>query len=454
MKFGTSRGSTACGACGSDLQAPRCAHCGTATVAAPGSAQASPRRPWKWAIAGVLTLLALGVALDQLQARFGWGADPGITCPSGTTLHEEAPERRDRVRWCARTNAKGEQERHGPFMSWDVDGTLAERSTYADGELHGLQTRYHHGLKVSEGEWRKGKQEGPWREYLYLNSGNFRLKTEGSYKDGVQEGRWRFFDGLGRLEEEVMLEKGLKHGVWSRYHDGDKLSECTYERDYRNGPCTSWHPGKGVRERGLYKNEKKVGLWVSYHLNGQKWSEGTYGQDGEEEGEWSSWHPNGQLASWGTYVNGQETGRAVTWFANGQKDSEGSFEQGEMRGPWTYWLGNGKKRKEFVFQPDGLTLTREWYPHGQLKSRGFTTGERDKKKVATWTTWHENGKKESLIVYSEDLKNGLAITWHPNGRKASEGRYVRNSQTGAWSWWTPEGKVERVQKFPEVSPAR
>jgi antitoxin component YwqK of YwqJK toxin-antitoxin module len=68
-----------------------------------------------------------------------------------------------------------------------------------------------------------------------------------------------------------------------------------------------------------------------------------------------------------------------------------------------------------------------------------------------WTTWYENGKKESLIVYTNGVEEGPATTWHDNGRKASEGRYAQGHETDAWRWWSPEGKVERMEKFPAVS---
>ncbi|HEY9219445.1 MAG TPA: hypothetical protein VIO94_15470 [Phenylobacterium sp.] len=65
----------------------------------------------------------------------------------------------------------------------------------------------------------------------------------------------------------------------------------------------------------------RQGLFVAYHPNGAKASEGTY-EEGVEQGVWRDYHENGQLAAEGQYEGGAEVGRWRYWNADGKPETK------------------------------------------------------------------------------------------------------------------------------------
>jgi antitoxin component YwqK of YwqJK toxin-antitoxin module len=61
------------------------------------------------------------------------------------------------------------------------------------------------------------------------------------------------------------------------------------------------------------------GLFVAYHPNGAKASEGRY-EEGVEQGVWRDYHENGQPAAEGQYDGGAEVGQWRYWNADGQPE--------------------------------------------------------------------------------------------------------------------------------------
>jgi antitoxin component YwqK of YwqJK toxin-antitoxin module len=459
----TSRGAAACVACGAEVYADRCSHCGTEVARSGGS---SRRRLLTRVGAGVcgVGVLAAGVLvlLPRLQkpaatdvpvtdaatapqggASAKMGTPLDIACPADTTLVEDA---KSRSRWCGQTNASGRPVRHGPFVSWDSSLDVIERSNYFDDKLHGRQVVHNGDKRVSEGQWRDGKKVGLWIWYGISFSDNGK-EIEENYKDGVLEGPWRIYRYDGTVRDEGTYQNGLKQGVWSHYDGKVKTTEATYEKDKQHGPYTSWRSDDGTTslyEKGAYAHGKKTGPWVTYHLNGQKEAEGIFDQD-RPQGEWRTWHRNGTLATQGSYKEGVKVGPWVAWFANGQKEREGTFENGLPVGTTTQWYENGVKHSEIVRLADAEVRTTHWHANGKMQSYGV---EILRSREGEWTTWYENGKKKSVEVYKQNYQQGIATTWHENGRKASEGLYAGGNRKGTWRWWTPTGKVERVQDFP------
>jgi antitoxin component YwqK of YwqJK toxin-antitoxin module len=73
---------------------------------------------------------------------------------------------------------------------------------------HGLFVAYHeNGSVASEGEYLDGKEDGLWRDY----HPNGKLAAEGRYVDGKEEGIWRYFDSTGK--EEPIQPPETTHGI-------------------------------------------------------------------------------------------------------------------------------------------------------------------------------------------------------------------------------------------------
>ena len=85
---------------------------------------------------------------------------------------------------------------------------------------------------------------------------------------------------------------------WDDLEERDGL----YYKKYTDVPFTGKTTGK---IQGSFKNGKKHGPWVSYHDNGQVFSQGTYNND-KEDGPWVGYNDDGTV--WekytGTYKDG------------------------------------------------------------------------------------------------------------------------------------------------------
>jgi antitoxin component YwqK of YwqJK toxin-antitoxin module len=70
---------------------------------------------------------------------------------------------------------------------------------------HGRYVEYHpDGTVASEGNYAHDLEEGEWRDY----HPNGQLAAVGTYVSGKEEGAWRFWDERGRPEPEVVYRCG------------------------------------------------------------------------------------------------------------------------------------------------------------------------------------------------------------------------------------------------------
>ena len=86
-----------------------------------------------------------------------------------------------------------------------------------------------------------------------------------------------------------------------------------------------------MSRKAEYKSGKPIGLWVSYHDNGQILIKGNYNDYGNETGTWVKYYKNGELNWKGEYVRGQKEGCWVQYKRDGSryKPGSGTFEKGE-----------------------------------------------------------------------------------------------------------------------------
>ncbi len=90
------------------------------------------------------------------------------------------------------------------------------------GPLEGRCLSFHgNGQKDQEGEYKNGKEEGPW---TYWNEEGAQLfNKSGIYSSGVRvsdppaplEGRWLTFHGNGQRDQAGEYKNGMKDGPWA-----------------------------------------------------------------------------------------------------------------------------------------------------------------------------------------------------------------------------------------------
>ena len=119
--------------------------------------------------------------------------------------------------------------------------------------------------------------------------------------------------------------------------------------------------------------------------------------------------------------------------------TEGTYKDGKQDGLFTSWHDNGKKESEINYKDgkqDGLYTF--WYENGNKEFEG--THNKDEKEDGLWTRWYENGQKSNEQTYKDGKIDGLEIQWHENGQKSGEGTFKDGKQDGKWTHWFSNGQ--------------
>ncbi len=79
------------------------------------------------------------------------------------------------------------------------------------------------------------------------------------------------------------------------------------------------------------------------------------------------------------------------------------------------------------------------------KEQKFIEGTYNKKKERNgkWTSWFENGNKNSQGTYVDGKEHGKYTVWYPNGQIHYIGKYHHGQKSGKWKFYNEEGKLTK-----------
>ncbi|MDD2623076.1 MAG: hypothetical protein WC142_04950 [Bacteroidales bacterium] len=110
----------------------------------------------------------------------------------------------------------------------------------------------------------------------------------------------------------------------------------------------------------------------------------------------------------------------------------------------TWEDGKPKKIEEYIIQKDGSKLL---YKETMFfdKEQKFIEGTYNKKKERNgkWTSWFENGNKNSQGTYVDGKEHGKYTVWYPNGQIHYIGKYHHGQKSGKWKFYNEEGKLTK-----------
>lgn len=215
-----------------------------------------------------------------------------------------------------------EGKEHGIERNYDNNGELRRECNYSNGEYDGKQMilyRGNMGDVVERFNYRNGKQEGEFSQ-TYLTGVPHIL---GQYTAGKKSGRWiTILENSDTLKIET-FNAGREEGqqVVFNSETGLREYEDQLKNDKRNGLCKEYDPKTGeVICEAEYVNGKKHGkvkmlvadnrsdYWETYvYVNGF--------QSGPFE---SHFIKNDRLREKGTYRNGRKVGRWALYDINGK----------------------------------------------------------------------------------------------------------------------------------------
>jgi antitoxin component YwqK of YwqJK toxin-antitoxin module len=145
------------------------------------------------------------------------------------------------------------------------DGLLFTRTSFSQGLKDGAFRRFEEGEKLLiSGFYNNGEKSGAWRFYKPRTSRKevvFELNYIG--KDTAVAS---IFDGFGRTQQsgEIVNEKRI--GLWRSYHPvGDLKANVNYAYGFRHGLNQKYKEQKAIEHEGIYTYGLKVGKWSYYN---------------------------------------------------------------------------------------------------------------------------------------------------------------------------------------------
>lgn len=146
--------------------------------------------------------------------------------------------------------------------------------------------------------------ENSTRSSAYFYHENGILMSHGIYRDMKKDSIWLNFTPTGRLSNSESFKNDMLHGKKIVYYVPENLEDKSrlpsavylYENDKLNGEAIEYFQTGTVKSKGVYKDNKKVGVWDYFHPNGKKMMLERY-KDGVHHGWHFSYDESGQETS-------------------------------------------------------------------------------------------------------------------------------------------------------------
>ncbi len=121
---------------------------------------------------------------------------------------------------------------------------------------------------------------------------------------GLKEGTEKVFRiPEGTLYSTCEYLKGKRHGWMRYYYDGKLRQEAYYEDDKQSGIERSWYSGSNQLSReGSYHQNRMVGEWKTWHLNGRLESVEYYENEKLNHDKGRAWNSDGTPKSYILFV--------------------------------------------------------------------------------------------------------------------------------------------------------
>ncbi|TVZ51767.1 toxin-antitoxin system YwqK family antitoxin [Dokdonia sp. Hel_I_53] len=162
----------------------------------------------------------------------------------------------------------------------------------------------------------EGRRHGPWQK-MYASSNQ--LRYEGEFSHGEEVGTFKFYDKSGGHPTATKV-----------YNQESNLVKVTYY-------TTS---GKKVSS-GNMKDRKKVGVWVTYHQDGETLMIEEFYNDGDLDKERIVYFINKAIAQKEIYKNGKREGVTIYYTEDGKVLKTLTYKNDLLEGPAIMYNGLG-----------------------------------------------------------------------------------------------------------------
>jgi antitoxin component YwqK of YwqJK toxin-antitoxin module len=185
----------------------------------------------------------------------------------------------------------------------------------------------------------KGRKQGPWNK-LYPNSRVF--EYEGQFKDDKPVGTFTYYYPSKKKKAVIIHQEGTGRSIATFYHEaGGVMSKGIYRNLKKDSIWLSYTPSGKLSTSESYKNDLLDGKVIMYYLPEEasdkslKISATYLYSKGLLEGESVEYFLNGKIKSKGVYKQNKKVGIWESFHPNGQKMNVLRFKEGVQHG-WSY----------------------------------------------------------------------------------------------------------------------
>jgi antitoxin component YwqK of YwqJK toxin-antitoxin module len=182
---------------------------------------------------------------------------------------------------------------------------------------------------------------------------------------GKKQGKWVLFGkhkpntcyALQQKAEEGLYKENRKTGVWMEYFcNGNIKNKVTFVNGRPDGYAIIYFENGKVQEEGQWKNNRWVGNLKQYYENGQVQHDFKFNEGGKREGNQVYNHENGKVAIEGGFVNGKESGVIKEYYENGALKAEKNYNNGDVD---VASIKTYEKPKELEKKPEAKPIEKE-----------------------------------------------------------------------------------------------
>ena len=226
----------------------------------------------------------------------------------------------------------------------------------------------------------------------YHPSGQIKLEADVTSKQNDEDKTVLIANGIevlvdekGNLEKITHYDNGVLEGEMKVFYPNNQVkATCNFKQGKRNGSAIAYHLDGGKAEEVPYVDDKIIGDLVKYYAKGGK-------------------------ASLVPYVDGMIHGKAMEWYESGSLKSVRNFEKGVLD-------TDGKGPALIVYSED----------HAMLEVQDYRRGEM----IGTHMKYHPNGKEAVKVSYKNGKKDGKEVFYSAEGKMLGEGEYREGTPVG------------------------
>lgn len=242
-----------------------------------------------------------------------------------------------------------------------ANGQVKTMASYRDGIPEGIRREYDSMGNLVQGYiFKAGKlvgkgvidESGFMQDNWIETYDNGNKKSEGRYRKGKKNGPWKFYFQNGALEQEGTFDMGKYEDIWTWYYDdGATHVVQMFSNGLPNGLMTEYDRNGKIIAQGKYIEGEEDGDWFFY--TGNEFTEGRY-QRGMRIGTWRHYQDSTKhlMLFQGAFRNDLPHGRHIYYDETGKVLEEGSYVSGMRDGVWRKYDANGNIYLRITYKKD------------------------------------------------------------------------------------------------------